>query len=508
MTRAISILGTGSDVGKSIIVAGLCRYFANQGLKVAPFKGQNMALNSYVTSDGSEIGRAQAFQAFAANIEPTAELNPVLLKPSSRGKSQVMVKGSIMGELTATQYYSNKNQLVDTVDDSLENLLGKFDLVILEGAGSPAEINLPGPDLANLGLCKRHNINAVIVGDIEKGGVIASLVGTTQVVDRSESRYLKGFIINKFRGDNSLFDGGLNIIENITGMMRLGILEKLDITPIELEDSYSLNNYEPQTFNRPYLSFERGSRLHDRKQHILKVGVVKFPHMSNFSDLDPLRLETSVNVLISSNLFELAECDMLILPGTKSTVSDMMWFKKHGGDLLLTEFVKSNRVVMGICGGYQMLSRVIFDPVESQVGRLSGFGYLNATTEFQNEKFLCQHRGIAHLMDCELPIRGYQIQNGIVSSVDPWITVGNDNNPSEGSVSSDGLVYGISWHGIFENDEFRYIFLEKASRLANKDVAFDRYGYDRAKNDYVDKISEAISKSIAVDMIFNLSSIG
>lgn len=508
MARAISILGTGSDVGKSVIVAGLCRLFANQNLKVAPFKGQNMALNSYVTLDGAEIGRAQALQAFSANVEPTACMNPILLKPTSMGKSQVMVKGQNIGEFAATDYYASKASLLNKVDDSLEELMETFDIVILEGAGSPAEINLPEPDLVNLGLCERHKVNAILVGDIERGGVIASIVGTVQVVKESQKKYLKGFMINKFSGDLSLFDGGLKIIEDLTGLYSLGILGKFNLIPIELEDSYSLNNLVLKNENNLQKIYSHLEPCFSTKSSVLNVGVVKFPHLSNVSDFDPLRLDLNVNLNLSSELSDLTDSDLLILPGTKSTVADMEWFRKRGGDSFLHALTLKNKLILGICGGYQMLGKYIIDDVESQSGKIESFGYLDVYTEFEKTKLLARHEGKVFLDGRLITVSCYQIQNGRVVSNEPWISIGTNFELTEGAAGANGLIYGTSLHGIFENDDFRYAFLRKVAKNVNKEVVFEPYSYWQAKDNFVNAVAKLISDSVNIRKILDLSLIG
>ena len=374
MRGALLVAGTGSDAGKSTLVAGLCRWLARQGVSVAPFKAQNMSLNSFVTADGAEIGRAQAMQAAAAGIEPTADMNPVLLKPGSDRRSQVVVLGQPEAEADAVGYRAYAPRLRQVALASLARLRARYDVVICEGAGSPAEINLRQTDVANMSLARAAGLPVIVVGDIDRGGVFAGLVGTLALLPPADQALVAGFVINKFRGAPELLNGGLQLLRELSGRPVYGVLPWRDGLGLDAEDSLDLDR---RTHHAPF-------GLRD----VLRVTVVKLPRISNFTDADALAAEPGVVVRFAARPAELADADLVVLPGTRATVADLAWLREGGLAGVIAERARTGRPVLGICGGYQMLAEVIDDPVESRLGRVEGLGLLPARVVFGAAKRL------------------------------------------------------------------------------------------------------------------------
>ncbi|MCU1375532.1 MAG: cobyric acid synthase CobQ [Actinomycetia bacterium] len=428
------VCGTASDVGKSVLVAGLCRVLARQGVAVAPFKAQNMSLNAAVTADGSEIGRAQALQAVAAGIEPEAVMNPILLKPTGERSSQVIVLGHPVAELEAADYHARKDELWAVVLDSLAELRRRFDVVLLEGAGGAAEINLLDRDLVNLPLALRAGVPAVVVGDIDRGGVFAALYGTVALLPDDLRACVRGFIVNKLRGDPALLGDATADLERRCGVPTLGVVPHLPGITIDAEDSLSLDR--PPPF-RPAATVD--------------VAVVRFPRIANFTDLDPLVHEPSVQVRFVTGVGDLGRPDLVVLPGSKATVDDLAWLRAAGLDVAITA---SGARVLGICGGYQMLGRRIVDDVESGVGAVEGLGWLDVETVFHADKVTARRRGRASGHD----VTGYEIHHGRVARgprATPWLVLdGEDEGATDGA-----RCWGTSLHGLFEADGFRAAFL-------------------------------------------------
>ena len=416
MRGALMVAGTASDTGKSTIVAGLCRLLHRRGVRVAPFKAQNMSLNSAVTADGAEIGRAQAFQALAAGAEPEAAMNPILLKPTSDRHSQVIVTGRAVGDADAAGYGAGIGDRWPVVLAALESLRSRYDVVVLEGAGGAAEINLLDRDLVNLPLAARSGVPALVVGDIERGGVFASLYGTVALLPDELRRTVRGFVINRFRGDPSLLDVGLDELRVRTGVPVLGVLPHVAGLTVDDEDSLALGPSWAVAGDR------------------LDVAVVRFPHVSNITDLDPLRAEPGVGVRLVSRPSELGRPDVVVLPGSKATVADLAWLRASG---LVDAIAGSDALVLGICGGYQMLGTRIVDHVESGAGEVAGLGWLDVETVFEQEKTVRRREG------------GYEIRHGVVS--DPAL------------LRRDGRVIGTSVHGLLEDDERRRSLLSTVS---------------------------------------------
>jgi len=443
------VAGTASDAGKSMLVAGLCRWLARQGVKVAPFKAQNMSLNSFVTEDGAEIGRAQAMQAAAAGIEPSADMNPVLLKPGSDRRSQVVVLGHPEAEADAVGYRAHAPRLRQVALDSLSRLRDAYDVVICEGAGSPAEINLRRTDVANMGLARAAGLPVIVIGDIDRGGVFAAMYGTLALLAPEDQALISGFVINKFRGAPELLDSGLTMLRELTGRPVYGVLPYQEGLWLDAEDSLSLDT-------RPIAP--DGSTTVD---HMLRAAVVRFPRISNFTDADALAAEPGVIVRFATSPADLADADLVVLPGTRATVSDLAWLRDRGLAAVIAERVRAGRPVLGICGGYQMLARQIDDQVESRRGTVDGLGLLPVRVRFGPDKILGRPRGSA----LGAPVTGYEIHHGVAEITDP---ADPGTEPFLDGCRR-GALWGTSWHGALENDQFRRAFLAEVAALAGRD---------------------------------------
>ncbi len=433
MRGGVMVCGTASDVGKSSVVAGLCRVLHRQGVRVAPFKAQNMANNAYVTPAGHEIGRAQGVQALAAGAEPEVAMNPILLKPTGERTSQVVVMGRPAGHLDAAAYQAEKPHLFGVVLDALADLRSRFDVVIVEGAGSPAEINLLDSDLVNLRLAAAAGLPAIVVGDIDRGGVFAAFYGTVALLPDDLRPLVRGFVINKLRGDPALLADGPAELERRCGVPTLGVLPFLHGVSIDAEDSLALPTVAPADGS----SFD--------------VAVIRFPRIANFTDLDPLTVEPGVGVRFVDRPAALGRPDLVVLPGTKATVSDLEWLRGRGLDRAVEA---CGAEVLGICGGYQMMGGTIVDDVESGRGAVGGLGWLDATTVFEPTKVTRQRRG--HALDQQ--VTGYQIHHGRVTASDPWIAL-DDAYGAGPEGSRQGRFSGTTLHGLFEDDGFRAAFL-------------------------------------------------
>jgi len=449
---SLLVAGTGSDAGKSVLVAGLCRWLARQGVKVAPFKAQNMSLNSFVTLDGAEIGRAQAMQAAAAGIEPAADMNPVLLKPGSDRRSQVVVLGHPEAEADAVGYRAHAPRLKQVALDSLARLRDAYDVVICEGAGSPAEINLRDTDVANMGLARAAGLPVIVVGDIDRGGVFAAMYGTLALLSPADQALIAGFVINKFRGAPELLDSGLAMLRRRTGRTVYGVLPWRDGLWLDVEDSLSLATREPDRGTPPG-SFGPND--------FLRVAVVSLPRISNFTDVDALSAEPGVLVRFAVRAADLADADLVVLPGSRATVADLAWLRDRGLADAVIERARAGRPVLGICGGYQMMARQIDDPVESRRGLIDGLGLLPVRVRFGRQKILGRPQGRA----LGAAVAGYEIHHGVAEVTDP---AGSGTEPFLDGCRR-GAVWGTSWHGALENDEFRRAFLAEVAALAGRD---------------------------------------
>jgi len=445
------VAGTGSDAGKSVLVAGLCRWLARQGVKVAPFKAQNMSLNSFVTLDGAEIGRAQAMQAAAAGVEPAADMNPVLLKPGSDRRSQVVVLGHPEAEADAVGYRAHAPWLRQVALDSLARLRAAYDVVICEGAGSPAEINLRETDVANMGLARAAGLPVIVTGDIDRGGVFAAMYGTLALLSPEDQALISGFVINKFRGAPELLASGLTMLRELTGRPVYGVLPWQEGLWLDAEDSLNLPARQaPHAYSTVV---DYGSAL--------RVAVVGLPRISNFTDVDALAAEPGVLVRFATSPADLADADLVVLPGSRATVSDLAWLRDRGLAAAITERARAGRPVLGICGGYQMLAGRIEDEVESRRGAVDGLGLLPVRVRFGADKILGRPRGSA----LGAPVAGYEIHHGVAEITEP---AGQGTEPFLDGCRR-GPVWGTSWHGALENDAFRRAFLAEVAALAGRD---------------------------------------
>ncbi|MFG3711113.1 cobyric acid synthase [Micromonospora sp. NPDC047730] len=456
MSGGLLVAGTTSDAGKSVLTAGICRWLHRRGVKVAPFKAQNMSNNSAVVvgadGRGGEIGRAQAMQAAACGLAPDLRFNPVLLKPGSDLASQVVLLGEAVDTVTAGNFRQLRPRLAETAYAALAELREAYDVVICEGAGSPAEINLRAGDYVNMGLARHADLPTIVVGDIDRGGVFASMFGTVALLDPADQALIAGFVINKFRGDLGLLRPGLDMLHRVTGRPTYGVLPwALDLW-LDAEDSLAYG----RVLGRP--AAPRGTDW-------LDVAVVRLPRISNATDVEALATEPGVRVRLTVEPAELAAADLVVLPGSKSTVADLAWLRETGLAEAVLAHAAAGRPLLGICGGFQMLARAIHDPVESRQGSVPGLGLLPIEVTFDPRKTVRQSVGTA---GGDVPVRGYEIHHGYVSHADPTLTplLTCADGSGEGAVA--GTVHGTHWHGAFESDEFRRRFLTEVARLAGR----------------------------------------
>ena len=476
MRGSLIVLGTTSDAGKTVVTTGLCRALARRGVRVAPFKAQNMSNNSMVTVDGAEIGRAQWIQAIAARAEPEAAMNPVLLKPGSDRRSHVVVMGAPAGHLEASEYAGTRAPLAEAAYAAYDDLASRFDVVVCEGAGSPAEVNLRPHDFVNMGLARHAGIPALLVGDIDRGGVFAAMHGTLALLEEADQALIAGLVINKFRGDGDLLRPGLDAVEKVTGRPFLGVLPWLPDLWLDSEDSLAVRD-------RPRATPAPGDRL--------RIAVVRFPRISNFTDLDALCLEPGAEVSFIADPAALADAHVVVLPGTRATMADLVWLRERGLDLALRRHADAGGVVLGICGGYQMLGREIADPegVESPAGtRVDGLGLLDAATTFGHDKVLGTPAGTA----LGAPVNGYEIHHGRVE-------VGA-GEPFPGGCRS-GAVFGTMWHGCLEGDAFRRAWLALAG-VTN--FSADGPSFAAAREARIEALDDAVEQHLDLDWILQL----
>jgi adenosylcobyric acid synthase len=472
---SLLVAGTTSDAGKSVLTAGLCRWLARQGVKVAPFKAQNMSLNSAVTVDGAEIGRAQAMQAAAAGVEPEAAMNPVLLKPGSDRTSQVVLLGKPYADVTATSYREHAAVLSAIAVDCLFDLQDRFDVVICEGAGSPAEINLRATDIANMGLARAASLPVIVVGDINPGGVFAGLFGTLALLSAEDQALISGFVINKFRGDPALLEPGLRMLESLTGRRTLGVLPWADGLELDAEDSLGLS--------------ARVAPVPPLGRDVLRVSVVRLPRLSNWTDIDALRSEPGVLVRFAESAEELADADLVVLPGTRQTVADLAWLRARGMDVALRRHEGS---VLGICGGFQMLGASITDHVESGAGSVEGLGLLPVTTTFGADKVL--GRPVGAWRGHEVTT-AYEIHHG-------RLTVSSGEEFLDGVRV--GAVSGTVWHGALESDGFRRAYLAEVAALAGRDWVPGVRSFAAVREARLDLLGDLVADHLDTDLVVRL----
>jgi adenosylcobyric acid synthase len=484
------VCGTSSDAGKSHVVTGLCRALRRRGVRVAPFKAQNMALNSYVTPSGHEIGRAQGIQAIAAGVEPEVAMNPILLKPTGERTSQVVVMGRPVAHMDGRQYQAAKAELFPTVMAALSDLRARFDVVICEGAGSPAEINLSDDDLVNLRLASAGRMRAIVVGDIDRGGVFASLYGTVALLAEEQRRLVGGFVVNKLRGDPVLLGTGPRRLEELSGVPTIGVIPYLRDVALDAEDSLSLERrrYEPQ-----------GEAVGDP----LDVAVVRFPRISNFTDLDALAIEPGVTLRLVDTPGALGDPDLVLLPGTKATVADLEWMTGRGLGRAVTERAGST-TVLGLCGGYQMLGRSICDEVESGRGEVEGLGLLDVETRFGADKLTRQRQGLA----LGRRVSGYEIRHGRPGrgvGAEAWIRLDDAyGGEDEGGRDEVGSVLGTSLHGVLESDGFRAAFLETVAARREKRFVPAGACFEAARQAQIDRLADVVEAHVDMGAVERL----
>jgi adenosylcobyric acid synthase len=489
------VAGTTSDAGKSVVTAGLCRWLARRGVRVAPFKAQNMSNNSVVTADGGEIGRAQAVQAAAAGLAPSVRFNPVLLKPGSDRSSQVVVLGRAVGEVSAMSYRERKADLLRVVLETLADLRSEFDVVICEGAGSPTEINLRATDIANLGLARAADLPVVVVGDIDRGGVFAHLFGTLALLSPADQALISGFVINKFRGDPALLAPGVRQLTELTGRPTLGVLPWQERLWLDAEDSLSYP--ADGVVGRPAPPV--GSQW-------LRVGVVRLPRISNATDVEALAVEPGVSVRLVTEPSWLSDVDLVVLPGSKATVEDLAWLRATGLAAAIEAHHAAGRPVLGICGGFQMLAGTLTDRVESHAGTVSGLGLLDVDIEFDQQKTLANPVGTAF----GAKATGYEIHHGRVSrrAADLPGLITTASGEQEGVLA--GPIAATHWHGLLENDEVRRSVLHWAADLAGRtgftpapDVSFAQ-----ARNAQLDLLGDMIADHLDTEAVLSLLATG
>jgi adenosylcobyric acid synthase len=465
MKGALLVAGTHSDAGKSVVTAGICRWLTRQGVSVAPFKAQNMALNSVVARGGFEIGRAQAMQAAAAKVEPEVAMNPILIKPSGQRHSQVIVMGRPYADVSARSYQDLKEELKPIVARALDDLRARYDVVVCEGAGSPAEINLRHADLANMGLARAADLPVLLVGDIDRGGVFASLLGTVAALHPDDQRHIAGYVINKFRGDESILAPGLNQLDQLTGRPTLGVLPYDDRLGLDAEDSLAIGKHAQQP------------------DFTLDVAVVRLRWMSNFTDLDALAREPGVRVRFTRAPADVERADLVVIPGTKATVEDLQRLREDGLDRALQ---RRSGPILGICGGYQMLGHAIEDEVESGIGHAEGLKLLPVDTTFHPDKVLANVRGHSRLLG---DVTGYEIRHGRPRTRGTPLI-----EPDEGCVQGD--VIGTSWHGLLENDHARRALLRWVAERRNRSFSPADTDFAAERERQLDRLGDLIDRHL------------
>jgi adenosylcobyric acid synthase len=487
VSGALLVAGTQSDAGKSVVAAGICRWLRRRGLRVAPFKAQNMALNSAVTPDGAEIGRAQVAQAQAAGVEPEAAMNPILIKPSGERFSQVVVLGRPLTDVDARGYQGLKGELRPRVLEALESLRARFDVVVCEGAGSPAEINLRRDDLANLGLARSAGLPVLLVGDIDRGGVFASLYGTVSLLDAADQRLVKGFLINKFRGDESILAPGLTTLRRLTGRPVLGVLPWVRGLWLDVEDSLALE--APRDGARPPVGRDG-----------LEVAVVRLRWMSNFTDFDALAAEPGVTVRFTQSATDVERADLVVLPGTKATVEDLGWLRGRALDAALAARVRAGRPVLGVCGGYQMLGSSIVDDIESRAGEVPGLGVMPVRTVFAADKIVRRTRGTAPAFEGALA-SGFELRHGRVRREDGEPLFETDGADEGCRV---GCVIGTSWHGVLESDRLRRALLLWVAAETGREWLPGKEPFAAARERRLDALGDLIEAHADTDALRDL----
>ena len=505
MAKAIMVVGTMSNSGKSLLTAGLCRVFNQDSYKVAPFKSQNMALNSFITKEGAEMGRAQVVQAEAANIEPSVMMNPILLKPTSDSGSQVIVNGEAIGTMKAQEYYAMKHTLRPAVQEAFDKLSSQYDIVCIEGAGSPAEINIKKDDFVNMGMAQMAKAPVLLVADIDRGGVFASIYGTLMLLEPEERAMVKGVIINKFRGDVEILRPGLRMIEEKTGVPVIGVLPMLNVD-IEDEDSLS-------------------ERISGHSEvDLIDIAVIRTPRMSNYTDFNVFELIPGVSLRYVKNVRDLGNPDMIIIPGTKNTIGDLKWLRQSGVEAAILKHASNGTVIFGICGGYQMLGKNISDPYGvEEGGDFPGLGLLDITTSFIEHKRTIQMegcfgdvKGIFHELT-GMPLHGYEIHSGVTSfdaknamtNIRPIHEAGDEFAEGNQNITYKMNVYGTYVHGVFDGDGIAAKIVE--ALLAKKGLHMEdvkTINFADYKRQQYDILADAVRKDIDMQKVYEILEAG
>ncbi len=500
--KNIMLLGTGSNVGKSIITAGLCRIFYQDGYSVAPFKSQNMALNSFITKDGKEMGRAQVVQAEAANIEPESWMNPILLKPTTDRKSQVIVNGKVYKNMDAREYFAYKHNLKKDIMKAYSHIRDSFDICVLEGAGSPAEINLKEDDIVNTGMAEMADAPVLIVADIDRGGVFASIYGTIKLLLPHEQERIKGVIINKFRGDKTLLKPGIEMIEELTGVPVLGVVPYVKLG-IEEEDSLGIDKYN------------------EKKEGKVRISVIKLKHISNFTDIDALSHYEDVSLKYVEKASDLGNEDIIIIPGSKNTIEDMKELIEKEINTRIVRLAKNGTVVFGICGGFQMLGQKITDPhkIESSIGEISGLGLLPIETVMEKTKTTTQYTntlkntGNSILEGAEgITVKGYEIHQGYSRLESAFLEGKSYGQAVRECIFGDGILKGMAKeniigtyiHGIFDNSEFTSHILNKVIERKGFDKVNENFSFAEYKDREYDKLAQILRENLDMRAIYGI----
>ncbi len=495
MSKSIMIQGTMSNAGKSLLVAGLCRIFKQDGFIAAPFKSQNMALNSYITKEGLEMGRAQVMQAQAAGLEPSVLMNPILLKPTNDIGSQIIVNGEVFGNMNARAYFAYKKQLIPVIKAAYDKLQETAEIIVIEGAGSPAEINLKENDIVNMGLAKLVDAPVLLVGDIDRGGVFAQLLGTLMLLEKEEQKRVKGLIINKFRGDKTILDPGISMLEEKGGKPVVGVVPYMDVS-IEDEDSLT-------------------TRFEKKEKALIDIAIIRFPRISNFTDFDRFEQLKDVSMRYVKSVAELGNPDMILLPGSKNTMGDLTWMRQNGLEAAIKKLSESS-VVFGICGGYQMLGKSISDPFSvEEGGKMRGMELLPIDTVLEKDKIRTQVRGSFHYVGGELSIlsgmaiEGYEIHMGVSRGGPEVSALSLLTDKKDGRDKADGTfqnnVYGTYVHGIFDHGEIAPAIIKCLAE--KKGIAYDSgtpMDYEAFRETQYDKLAKVLREYLDMDYIYDL----
>lgn len=487
----LMIVGTSSGAGKSLFVTALCRIFYKDKYKVSPFKSQNMALNSYITKDGKEMGRAQVVQAEASGLEPNVNMNPILLKPSTMNKIQIIVCGKSIGNMSGVEYNQYKKNLIPILKETYSKIESENDIVVIEGAGSPAEINIKEEDISNFAMARIADAPVILVADIDRGGVFASIYGTIMLLNEEDRKRIKGIVINKFRGNKEVLKLGFEIIENLTGVKTLGVIP---YTNIDIEDEDSLSE--------KYKSFKL-----NKSSNKIKISVIKLKHISNVTDIDALSIYDDVEIQFVSERSQIGNEDLLIIPGSKNTIDDLKWLKESGIAEEIIKRARTETIIFGICGGFQILGNKVKDPyhIEGDIEELNGLGLLDLETIMENEKTLVQYKGklvidngfLKALNNFE--IKGYEIHQGI--------TKGNEKNLTTDErtifVNRDNII-ATYLHGIFDNKDFTNTLLNEIRRRKGLEEVNDNISYEEYKLKEFDKLEKLVRENVDIDEIYKI----